>query len=132
MINKNYQRILGRTLDEIGGASTYTESVRSIFDVLRTAPDFYKNALSSNEPDGLRQYIYRQSYDNHKRLLEGFGVDMETPVNKLLLTGFLTGTIRIMCVWADEGMQQDNAEILDCLYELMPDAFRKCFFVHYV
>ncbi len=132
MINKNYQLLLDETLGEISGGMSYAQAVRAIYQVLQTAPGFYKNALSSVEPDGLRQYIFMQCYKNHVDLLDRAGIDMKDTLNRMLLTGYLAGALTITGAWADNGMKESTNELLACFYELMPDAFRKCFFVHYI
>ncbi len=132
MVNRNYQYLLDETMHKIAGGKTYAEAVRAIYRVLLTNPAFYKNALSSTEPDSLRQYIFRYSYDNHAALLRKCGIDMHDSTNKMLLTGFLSGALTITCIWAEQGMKESPEQLLDCFYELMPDMFRKCFFVRYV
>ncbi len=131
MINTNYQYLLNQTLGEISDGMTYLEATRAIYSTLKTAPEFYKNALSSIEPDGLRHYIYEQSFKTLRQVLSEYGLDMNCSMNQMLLTGFISGTLTITCIWAEQGMKEEVNRLIDCFYELMPDAFRKCFFVHF-
>lgn len=132
MVNRNYQYLLDETMNQIAGGKSYAEVVRAIYGALLTNPSFYKNALSSTQPDSLRQYIFRYSYDNHAGLLKKCGIDMHNEINRMLLTGFISGVLTITVIWAERGMRETPDELLDCFYELMPDIFRKCFFVRFV
>ncbi len=131
MVNRNYQVLLDETLGSIENGMTFSQSFRAIYRVLRSNPEFYHNALTSMEPDGLRQYIYQQSYHNHVHLLTQSGIDMKSTYNRMLLTGYLSGALTITAIWAENGMKEDETTILQLVYDLMPDSFRKCFFIHF-
>ena len=99
---------------------------------LREYPAFFRNALSSNDPNGLKEYIYRESFRMYHELLSAEGFDMKSPYNELLLTGYIRGALEVTCEWAASGMDLPLEMLFEISYELIPHQIQRCLATHYM
>lgn len=124
LLNRNYQLLLDRTLCGMTKGVSYKQATLQIYGTLRSSPAFYRNALSTRGQNSLYRYIYDQSQKTFETLMKGHGIPMEEPYYQMLLTGFLTGTLEITCLWAKSGMKETPEELLHIFFQLMPEDFR--------
>ncbi|MCR5161949.1 MAG: TetR/AcrR family transcriptional regulator [Lachnospiraceae bacterium] len=132
LLNKNYQCLLDNTINRIATGFSYKKAFFSLYEALREYPAFFRNALSSNDPNGLKEYIYRESYRMYSELLSMEGFDMKSAYNELLLTGYLRGALEVTCEWAASGMDQSLEMLFEISYELIPHQIQRCLAVHYM
>ena len=105
LVNTSYQLLLDRTIDRIPQGYSFKEAFYTLYTVLKSAPSFFKNALSSRDANSLRNYIYRKSYEMYNIILSAQGIDISAPYFRMLLDGCV-GTVEITCRWAENGMQE--------------------------
>ena len=120
LLTNNYQILLNESIGKIQQGLSYKASFFKLYKALQGYPSFFKNALASREPNGLRNYILRQSYDIFSYLLRKQGIDMEDEYYKLLVMGYLEGALEATCVWVQQGMKMPLEKLFRISYELMP------------
>lgn len=120
LLNQIYQLVLDHTFSQITEGHSFRTEFYALYDVLLSAPAFFKNALSSSEPDCLRNYIHRQVYATYAEILEKQGIDMSSSYYRLLLEGYITGSLQVTCAWVQNGMIEPIDTIFRITYELMP------------
>ena len=91
-----------------------------------------KNAFSSTDPNSLRNYIYDKSYDMYDRIMRAEGIDMDDLYYKMLLAGYISGTLELTCRWAERGMQEDISLLYRINYELMPHEMQRIMALKYM
>ena len=132
LLNSSYQHILDFTLFRVTGGTSYKEAFFNLYGVLKECPSFIKNALSSTDTNGLRNYIYRQSYAFFSEMMGTQGIDMTDAYNHLLLTGYITGTLEVTCIWVQNGMKESLETLFSLNYQLMPETIRTCITLYYM
>ncbi|MCI8402588.1 MAG: TetR/AcrR family transcriptional regulator [Lachnospiraceae bacterium] len=132
LLNASYQELLNRTLFQVSEGNSYKKAFFSLYSVLRSSPAFFKNAFSSEDQNNLRSYIYKQSYDVYKDIMSTHGMDMEQPYNRLLLAGYITGSLEVTCIWVKGGMKESLDTLFKLSYQLMPDEIRTCISLYYM
>ena len=132
LLNKNYQCLLDNTINRISSGFSYKKAFFSLSGVLREYPAFFRNALSSNDPNGLKEYIYRESYRMYRELLSTEGFDMQNSCNELLLTGYIRGALEVTCEWAASGMDLPLETLFEISFELIPHQIQRCLATHYM
>ncbi len=132
LLNKNYQCLLDNTINRIASGFSYKKAFFALYGALREYPAFFRNALSSNDPNGLKEYIYRESFRMYHELLSAEGFDMKSPYNELLLTGYIRGALEVTCEWAASGMDLPLEMIFEISYELIPHQIQRCLATHYM
>lgn len=124
LLNRNYQLLLDQTLCSMTQGTSYKQATLQIYGTLQSSPTFYRNALSTRGQNSLYQYIYDQSKQTFEALMESHGIHMEEPYYQMLLTGYLTGTMEVTCLWAKSGMKETPEELLPIFFQLMPEEFK--------
>ena len=124
LLNQNYQKLLDRTLMQISVGMSYKKCFFALYSALKSYPAFFKNALGSNEKDGLKSYIFTVSYKVFDELMRRQGLDMDSVYNRLLLIGYLSGSLEVTCIWAERGMKEPLEQLFRVSYELMPHEIR--------
>ncbi|MBQ6322611.1 MAG: TetR/AcrR family transcriptional regulator C-terminal domain-containing protein [Lachnospiraceae bacterium] len=124
LLNQNYQILLNHTLMQIPAGMSYKQSFYTLYNALKSYPAFFKNALSSREDDGLRSYIFKTCYQIFDELMRKQGLDMDSVYYRMLLTGYLRGSLEITCIWVEDGMKEPLDELFRISYELMPHEIR--------
>ena len=132
LLNSCYQELLNRTLFQVSEGASYRTAFFSLYEALQSDPAFFKKALSSTDQNSLRNYIYKQSYAVYEEILGTHGMDMKDPYNRLLLAGFITGSLEITCIWAQGGMKEPVDMLFRLCYQLMPDSIRTCISLYYL
>lgn len=132
LLNTSYQELLDRTLFQVAEGTSYRTAFFSLYTVLQSDPVFFKKALSSTDHNSLRNYIYNQSYTVYESILGSHGMDMKQSYNRLLLAGFITGSLEITCIWARSGMKESVDTLFRLCYQLMPDEIRTCISLYYM
>ena len=120
LLTNNYQLLLDATLGMIPKGWSYKKSFFQLYRALLGHPSFFKNALASREPNGLRNYILQQSYEIFSFLLQAQGVDMEDEYYRLLLRGYVEGALEVTCIWVQQGMKMPLEKLFQISFELMP------------
>lgn len=124
LLNQNYQLLLDKTLCSMAKGTSYKQATLQIYETLQSSPIFYRNALTTRGQNSLYQYIYDRARETFETLMEGHGLNMEDPYYKMLLTGYLTGTMEITCLWAKNGMKESPETLFRIFFQLMPEEFR--------
>jgi len=124
LLNQNYQKLLDQTLMQIHKGRSYKDSFYALYHALQSYPSFFKNALSSNEKEGLKSYIFSNAYQIFDELMREQGLDMDLQHNKMLLIGYICGSLEITCIWAQNGMKETVDQIFRISFELMPYEIR--------
>ena len=132
LLNKNYQCLLDNTINRIASGFSYKKAFFALYGALREYPAFFRNALSSNDPNGLKEYIYRESCRMYHELLSAEGFDMKSPYNELLLTGYIRGALEVTCEWAASGKDLPLEMLFEISYELIPHQIQRCLATHYM
>lgn len=132
MLNRNYQKLLDRTLLQISSGMSYKKSFFALYEALRSCPVFFKNALSSNDTEGLKSYIFTTSYNIFDELMRKQGLNMDLTHNRLLLMGYLSGSLEVTCIWVQRGMKEPLEELFRISYELMPHEIRTLLALSYM
>lgn len=132
LLNQSYRLVLDNTLFTMYEGVSYKTVFFKLYSVLTRYPAFFKNALSSSDHNSLRNYIYDRSYEMFANMLETHGTDMEDPYNRLLLMGYITGSLEITCVWAKNGMKEPLDLLFKLSYQLMPGEIRTCVSLYYM
>jgi len=132
LLNKNYQKLLDQTLLKIPEGMSYKKSFFALYNALRSCPAFFKNALSSNDTEGLKSYIFTAAYNIFSDLMRQQGLDMDTVHNRMLLIGYLSGSLEVTCIWAQMGMKESLDELFRISYELMPHEIRTLLAIAYM
>lgn len=124
LLNQNYQLLLDQTISRIPDGMSFKRAFFQLYEALRGYPTFFRNALSSNEPNGLRQYIYERVFEMYMTILTEQGLDMSSDYHRLLLTGYVEGALEVTCIWADRGMKEPIDVLFRITFELMPHEFQ--------
>ena len=124
LLNQNYQKLLDETLMQVPNGLTYKKAFFALYRALQSCPAFFRNALSSNDKDGLKSYIFTVSYNIFDQMMRRQGLNMDQNYNRLLLIGYLSGSLEITCIWAERGMKEPLEELFRISYELMPHDIR--------
>ena len=124
LLNRNYQKLLDSTLMRIPEGMSYKQSFFDLHSALKSCPAFFRNALSSNERDGLKSYIFTACYRIFDELMRRQGMDMGSTYYRMLLIGYLSGSLEITCIWVERGMKEPLDELFRISYELMPHEIR--------
>ena len=124
LLNQNYQILLDETLMQIHKGRSYKDSFYALYYALQSYPAFFKNALSSNERDGLKSYIFTNAYQIFDELMRKQGLDMDSQYNQMLLIGYICGSLEVTCIWAQNGMKETVDQIFRISFELMPYEIR--------
>ena len=124
LLTRNYQELLDQSIFRIPDGMSYRDAFCELYTSLKAYPSFFRNALSSNEPNGLRMYIADRAYEMFDIILRRSGLDMDTGYYKLLLRGYITGSLEVTCQWVENGMKESIEEILNLSFELMPHAIQ--------
>ena len=124
LLNQNYQKLLDKTLMQISFGMSYKKCFFALYNALKSYPSFFKNALASNEKDGLKSYIFTTSYKVFDELMRKQGLDMDSIYNRILLIGYLSGSLEVTCIWAERGMKEPLDQLFRVSYELMPHEIR--------
>ncbi len=132
LLNQIYQLILDDTLFTVTEGASYKTVFYNLYTVLSTYPAFFKNALSSTDHNSLRNYIYEQSYGFFERTLEADGMDMKDTYHRLLLTGYITGSLEVTCAWAQNGMKEPLDMMFKLSYQMMPSEFQTCISLYHM
>lgn len=125
LLNKSYELILNDTLYSVVRGNSYKKSFFALYSVLNDHPKFFKNAFSSKDHNNLRNYIYEKSMDTYLNMLNENNIDIENRYNKLMLHGFITGTLEITVQWALNEMDLPIDQIFKLCYDLMPDEIKR-------
>ena len=120
LLTSNYQQLLDETLGKIAEGLSFKESFFRLYEALKAHPSFFKNALSSDEPNGLKQYIFRKSYETYDQLLKKQGIDTDSTYYRWLLTGYLKGALEVTCIWVEQDMKEPIDFLFHVSYELIP------------
>lgn len=132
LLNQCYQQLLNQTICQVTEGVSYKKAFYHLYQTLQSDPLFYKNALASNDYNGLRNYIFRQSFQVFESLLEQQGIDIKDRYIHLLLTGFISGALEVTCIWAEEGMKEPVETMFQLSYQLMPDIIQTCIALFYM
>lgn len=132
LLNRHYQQLLDGTLCSVAGGVSYKTAFLKIYETLASSPAFYKNALSCRGQNSLRDHIYGQAWNTFDTIMRAHGTDMDEPYYQLLLTGYLTGTIELTCLWAKNGMKETPETLFRLCFQLMPEEFRSCISLYYM
>lgn len=124
LMNSCYQKLLDQTMMKIPEGMSYKKAFFAMYEALKSFPAFFKNALSSNEREGLKSYIFTVSYQVFDKLMRNQGLDMDSVYYKLLLIGYLSGSLEVTCIWAERGMKEPIGKMFRISYELMPHEIR--------
>ena len=130
-LNQSYQKILDVTLDQIPEGASYKTSFFRLYQVLAANAGFFSNALSSNEPDGLKAYIGKTSVVRFRKMFREQGMDVDDPDFMLKLYGYVYGTLEVTCVWVRDQIQSVE-DLFKISLELMPSDFQMCLAVYYL
>ena len=95
-------------------------------------PVFFRRALRSTDPNGLRAYIFRISYQLYIDMMEKYGMDMPEKKNRILLWGYIHGSLAVTCEWVERGMPESVDTLFRICYELLPYEFQTCIAVYYM
>ena len=129
-LNQCYQKLLDGTICRISRGFSYREGFFRLYHVLESHLSFFQNALSSQEPDGLMQYIKDECYYTFSALLTEKGIDFSSPIHRLKLSGFIAGTMEITRLWVEK--QEFSLEDLYLICkDMMPSDFRQIFDTYY-
>ena len=132
LMNQLYQWLLDETIMKVPGGYSFRTAFFSLYETLQTYPEFFKNALSSREPNALRWYIFDKAYEMYEKIMVSEGIDMSLPYYKLLLTGFLNGSLELTCQWAQNGMKEDVEQLYRINFDLMPNVFQRVMSLGYL
>ena len=121
LLNRLYQRLLDDTIMRVSLQYSFREAFFDLYHTLQAYPVFFRNALASNEPASLRFYIFNRCYEMYDRIMRGAGMDMDQAYYRLLLTGYLHGTLEVTCIWASKGMKEDLELLYRITCRLMPE-----------
>ena len=124
LLNRNYQLLLDKTLCSMTRGTSYKQATLQIYETLQSSPTFYRNALTTRGQNSLYQYIYGQARETFEALMKSHGLNMEEPYYQMLLTGYLTGTMEVTCLWAKNGMKESPETLLRIFFQLIPKEFR--------
>ena len=130
LLNRLYQRLLDDTIMKVPDGFPFRKAFFNLYRTLQTFPVFFRNALASREPTSLRFYIFDRGYEMYDRIMRNAGLDMDSDYYKLLLTGYLHGTLEITCIWADRGMKEDVELVYRITCNLMPGEMQKLMAPH--
>jgi hypothetical protein len=64
--------------------------------------------------------------------LEADGMDMKDTYHRLLLTGYITGSLEVTCAWAQNGMKEPLDMMFKLSYQLMPSEFQTCISLYHM
>ena len=132
LLTNNYQLLLDETLGMIPKGLSYKKCFFQLYKALLGYPSFFKNALSSREPNGLRNYIFRQSCEVFSFLLREQGIDMEDEYYQLLVRGYIEGALEVTCIWVQQGMKTPLEKLFRITFELMPHEIQTCLAMYYM
>ena len=124
LLTRNYQEHLDETICRIPDGKSFREAFFSLYQALKGYPSFFRNALASNEPNGLKNYIAVRSYEMYDTILRRQGLDMDSTYYKLLLTGYIKGSLEVTYIWVEQGMNEPIDLIFRISYELLPHEFQ--------
>ena len=120
LLTNNYQLLLNGTIGMIPKGWSYKKGFFQLYKALLGYPSFFKNALSSREPNGLRNYILQQSCEIFSYLLREQGINMEEDYYRLLVRGYVEGALEVTCIWVQQGMKLPLEKLFRISFELMP------------
>ena len=120
LLNGLYQWILDATIMKVPAGSSFREAFYRLYEILKEYPVFFRNALQSRETNSLRNYIFSRSYEMYDRILRAEGVDMDSTYYRMLVTGYISGTLELTCRWAERGMKEEIDLLFRLTYELLP------------
>jgi len=129
-LNQCYQKLLDNTLGLVSEGLSYKKSFYKLYNVLGANPSFYSNALSSNHPDGLLQYIKNQSYKALSYLIKA-DYPVMTTAQQLKLKGYVAGTMEITCKWIEDPCLSVE-ELFRINYDLMPNELQFSVAMYYM
>jgi len=132
LLTRCYQELLDRTLAAVPRGLSFRESFFSLYRTLASQPAFFRRALATPGPEGLRSYIFNQSFATYSEMLTRQGMDLEDTVNRLKLIGYITGALEVTCIWADTGMKLSLEEMFRITFELMPYDIQMCLALNYL
>lgn len=124
LLNRNYQLLLDRTLCGMTKGVSYKQATLQIYETLRSSPAFYRNALSTRGQNSLYRHIYDQAWKTYMTLMTVHGLNMEDPYYRMLLTGYLSGSMEVTYLWAQNGMKETPETLFRILFQLMPEEFK--------
>ena len=132
LLNQNYQQLLDQTICNIPNGLSFKTAFYMLYNALQSYPSFFRNALSSNEPNSLRRYIYDRSYEMYVQLLSQEGLDMNDMYNQMLLTGYVEGALEVTCIWVERGMKEPLDILFKATFELLPHVFQSLLAISYM
>ena len=132
LLNQIYQWLLDGTMMKVPGGSSFKNAFYILYETLRAYPVFFRNALSSCEPNALRWYILDRIYEMYEQILRAEGIDMSRPYYQLLITGFLNGAMELTCRWAQNGMKEDIDLLYRINFDLMPNEIQRIMALGYL
>ena len=132
LINQSYQNLFNSTMRKVQEGASFKSAFISLYTVLTEYPVFFRRALRSTDPNGLRAYIFRISYQLYIDMLEKYGMDMTEKKNRILLWGYIHGSLAVTCEWVERGMPESVDTLFRICYELLPYEFQTCIAVYYM
>lgn len=127
LVNKSYEKLLDKTLYGYLKGRGWHECVVAIYEVFRAHLSFFQNALASQDPNSLKNYIYQISLNLYLEILKRNGEDIEDWHTVALIRIHIYGNLELMCQWIEEGMKQEIDEMIQLSMESLPQRFKPYF-----
>ena len=127
LLNHTYEQILKKTLFNVKTGSTWKQSIYLIYKVIYDNAVFFKNALTSEDPNSLSNYIYEQGMHLESEILEMNGIDTTEPAVHYRLASYVAGGLELTIIWLKDDVRLPLNELVEILFEMVPDMFKEYF-----
>ena len=125
LLTQSYKRLLDHTFLRCMKDMSWKAASVELYHILAEHPRFFKHAIARRGPDSLYQFILDVILGCMEELFRAQGANLSADWRLLAAAkAYLHGTLEVTCEWAQADMPYPADELIEWLYEIMPECLK--------